>query len=520
MKKGPVIAAGALILLPTIFALWMGWRALESDRAGARANIERAFLARLTDLKTDIDAFLKKTESDFLDATEGMEPAPDALRSYSRGQSLVRQAFYISDGRLVFPPRSGGSMEENDFHQRAQALLAEGELDRETGGEYARIRPSSGWRSWFHAEGQIFAFWRRANDGGILGLELNSAAMMSRLAGILPEALPGPLSVSAISNRPGAAAGRLFVLVDARGHDFMAWGDYQRKGEDKPLASLSLDSPLNGWQLQSYASSGELSLISRAESWLLILGGIVLALIITGALIALSRGIGQEMNEARQRVSFVNQVSHELKTPLTNIRLYVDLLRANPDPSRSQNYLEVISTESERLTRLIHNVLSFARKEKRDPPRSRDVDWNETVAESLACFKPAFREKGLELEFRPGASTTARIDPDWAAQILGNLVSNAEKYAAEGKLINVECGVEAGMAWARVRDRGPGIPPSEKERIFQPFTRLSDSIREGVSGSGLGLSISQELARAHGGDLILEECSGKGASFLLRLREV
>jgi signal transduction histidine kinase len=522
MKKGPVIAIGALILFPAAFALWMGWRALESDRAGARDTVARAYRARLSDLASGIVDFVNSSQADFLDLTEAAKDDPSFLSAISRKNGLVRQAFYVASGELAYPPKVGGTVEESAFVERTRDLFSEGALDRPVGPERNQIAPEAGWRSWFQGGGQQFAFWRKTDSGDIVGLELNAAAFLGRLAGAMPDALE--------SAKRGAAS--QIVLVDARGKDFLAWGRYARDKDEKPLASLSLEDPFLGWEFQCYADPGSLPALAAPEFWFLALACIVLVAFTGGAISYLSRGLRRELAEARQRVSFVNQVSHELKTPLTNIRLYVDLFReklggmdgnskrggkaSGPGGEEFRDYLDVISSESERLSRLIHNVLSFARKEKREAPKPRKVDWDETVASSMACFMPAFREKGIELRLVPGGGGSARVDPDWAGQIIGNLVSNAEKYAASGGAVEVSSGSEAGRVWARVRDFGPGIPRADRERIFEPFVRLGDSLTEGVSGSGLGLSISRDLARRHGGDLILEE-SDSGACFLLTL---
>lgn len=515
MKRGPIVAAGALIILPTVFSLWMGWRALETDRAGARQSVRRVFEARLGDLAAKVDDFVKSTENELLNATDQLSLDDASLRAFSRKSSLVRQAFYLKDGSVLFPPRFGGSQSETEFFLRARDLLS-AELDKEIGPDSSRYRPESGWATWFFGDGQQYAYWRKTRQGGILGLELNSAALMGRLAGVLPEALPAD----------SAGSGQLFVIEDARGKDFMAWGGYARRQDERPIALVQLDGPFTGWELESFASAGAQRGAASAEYWFLILACLMLAVVIVGAFFFLARSFRRELEEAGQRVSFVNQVSHELKTPLTNIRLYVDLFRqslARLDP-KQEGYLDVISSESERLTRLIHNVLSFARKDRTLKPRPESADWDGLVGDSLDCFKPAFREKGIELIFEPGGSGVALVDADWARQIVGNLVSNAEKYAAAGKSVTVSCGAADGAVWVRVRDRGPGIPAKDAQRIFEPFVRLSDSITEGVSGSGLGLSISRDLARAHGGDLILESARpgdppGPGSSFLLTMKD-
>jgi signal transduction histidine kinase len=526
VKKGIVALMGAVILLPTAFALWMGWRSMRDERERARAAVSRALGSRIADLVSRAEDLLRQAETGLIDATEGILGDDAALRDFSRSYGLARQAFAVEDGSVIFPPRAGGSLAEADFHARAAALFSGGALDRPVGPEGSEASPDSGWATWFHGGGQQFAYWRRAGPKRIVGVELNAAAFLSFLAGGFPDA-PGDAAPENGDVSLKRGPGERIVLMDAAGRDFLRWGGYEpRKGEE-PLAARRLSPPLQGWEFRIYSDA--IASAETGESWLLALAALVLAVFIGGAVYYLTRGIRGEMEEARQRVSFVNQVSHELKAPLTNIRLYADILREDECAKGGAGaYLEVISAECERLSRLIHNVLSFARKKDGGAPRREAADWNATVSSSLECFKPSFAEKGIVLDFRPGDAGRFLLDADAAGQIVGNLVSNAEKYAASGRLVIVETGARANGPWVRVSDRGPGIPAKDRERVFEPFVRLSDSVSEGASGSGLGLAISRDLARAQGGDLVLERSArrgadeenterGGGASFLLEL---
>ena len=230
------------------------------------------------------------------------------------------------------------------------------------------------------------------------------------------------------------------------------------------------------------------------------------------------------MREAAQRVSFVNQVSHELKTPLTNIRMYAELLdqdvragRAGDEDNRLTRYLDVIVFESQRLSRLIGNVLSFSRS-RRDAldlhPQPGVVD--EVVRRVLDQFQPALEAKNVEVDFSPGGSETASFDADALEQILGNLIGNVEKYAASGGILQVASHQKDGRVEITVQDRGPGLSGAEGRRIFEPFYRVHNRLTEGVSGTGIGLAISRKLARLHGGDLELLP-SDEGASFRLTI---
>jgi signal transduction histidine kinase len=212
-------------------------------------------------------------------------------------------------------------------------------------------------------------------------------------------------------------------------------------------------------------------------------------------------------------VSFVNQVSHELKTPLTNIRMYADLVEADldglPDEAADEirPRLGVIQSESERLCRLIANVLTFARRQRKTlrlSPAPCCID--EVVQDVVARFRPALERLGVECEFSAGAGKIVSADADVVQQIVGNLISNVEKYAAAGQWMSIATREEGGRTIITVADRGPGIAPALRELIFEPFWRGDHGIH-GVAGTGIGLAIARELARLHGGDVTLVHSS-------------
>lgn len=228
----------------------------------------------------------------------------------------------------------------------------------------------------------------------------------------------------------------------------------------------------------------------------------------------------REMRDAAQRVSFVNQVSHELKTPLTNIRMYAELLQSQIDglgQSGADENLGVIVNESQRLSRMINNVLTFAKGQRGQLTLNRRVGVPDSVIEStIEHFKPALEAKKIEVEFSGEAGDSVSIDPDYLEQILGNLLSNVEKYVPNGGHAKVLTKLSGLSLTVRVFDDGPGIPEAQRESVFEPFTRLSNKLSDGITGTGIGLSISRELARTHGGELSIE-ATERGASFKLEL---
>jgi signal transduction histidine kinase len=222
---------------------------------------------------------------------------------------------------------------------------------------------------------------------------------------------------------------------------------------------------------------------------------------------------------AEQRVSFVNRVSHELGAPLTNILLNLDLVEENhpglPDPVRQR--LRLVNEEARRLSRLVCNVLTFSRRERDRLTLSPAPHVPDEIVEAvLRQFQPALERRGIETQWRGAAKSGMTIDGDAFAQIIANLISNAEKYASDGKRLEIETQMGNDELIVRVSDRGPGIPPSQAARIFEPFERMDSRVNEGSTGAGLGLAIARELAQLMGGDLRLLE-SAQGALFELCL---
>ena len=237
-----------------------------------------------------------------------------------------------------------------------------------------------------------------------------------------------------------------------------------------------------------------------------------------------------EIRLAQRKATFVTNVSHELKTPLTSISLFVELLRQKrqPDPAKREQYLSLIAAESERLTRLINNVLDFSSQErgvKRYAMRSLDAAL--AAQEIVEGQRMRLEGRGFTLRFSSATGPAlVRADPEALKQVLLNLLSNAEKYSPDRKEIDVEVTrepIEGARGPARivihVRDRGIGVAEQNRERIFREFFRVDDSLASRVQGSGLGLTIARRIARDHGGDLVCASRDGGGSDFIVHLGE-
>ncbi|MEM1297323.1 MAG: HAMP domain-containing sensor histidine kinase, partial [Verrucomicrobiota bacterium] len=308
-------------------------------------------------------------------------------------------------------------------------------------------------------------------------------------------------------------------LRDVSDRLLYAWGGFEPDEDVAPMTDLKLNEPLSGWRLEYFSN---LSIYRDAGTSSFASFAWTLALTIVASLTLAAyfyREYCREMHEAGQRVTFVNQVSHELKTPLTNIRMYAEMLESklNPEDQETQRSVDVIVDESQRLSRLISNVLTFSRaRQDKLEIRKKPGVVDEVIANAVEHFRPGLEKLGFEIEFEGGAAEKCGFDPDALEQILINLISNVEKYAPEGKFLGIRSRLSGEECCIEVCDRGSGIPAGQGEWIFQPFERLSDKLSD-AAGTGIGLNIARNLARMHGGDVTVDPEQTAGASFVVTI---
>ncbi|MBN1903353.1 HAMP domain-containing histidine kinase [Candidatus Sumerlaeota bacterium] len=522
MKKKLLIAFLIIVLVPQGVLFFMGIRMAPYEQERVQARFKRILEERLGEINRSLMEFIRAKEEEMLSILHPPNLNPELYRNIEHTNPLIRQIFFLDEtGRILYPSPDKKNDAKSEFFIRTQGILNSKELLFQH--YYIQHRgvindidlmPKVGghdWYVWNYGKEIHYIFWTRANEKTIIaGAELNQTRLLAEIIGYLPD--------TRLDQVP-PMIGQITFSV-ANGETLYHWGVYEPEKGENPLVTMALSYPLHSLALEYYVPPEQWKTPFGKGIWINFLGIFFSMVLVTSALaIYVYREHSREMRESSQRMSFVNQVSHELKTPLTNIRLYAELLdqRIPEEYEKERKHVEVICSESQRLSRLIGNILSFSRKQRdklKLHPTKGIID--ETIRSVIKNFLPALENKGVKVEWKSGAGETVHFDKDAVEQILGNLFSNVEKYSVSQGILEVISNQSEGKTTIIVSDQGPGIPPSEREKIFLPFYRISNKLTDGVTGTGIGLSISRDLARMHGGDLILIP-SEKGASFQLTL---
>jgi len=239
------------------------------------------------------------------------------------------------------------------------------------------------------------------------------------------------------------------------------------------------------------------------------------ALIVT-AILQLRR----EMALQQLRDEFVSSVSHELRTPLTQIRMFaetllLDRIRSTEEHRRS---LEIIDREAHRLTQLVDNVLQFSRMERKADSLSKEKrELAPLIQEIVEDFESVGNGSEAQIEPRLSFGLTANVDPDAVRQIVINLLDNAVKYGRKKQQIILGLEARGGLACLYVDDEGPGVPVADRKRIFERFQRLERDRQSAIAGTGIGLSVVQDLVSRHGGRCSVTTGERGGARFVVEL---
>ena len=291
---------------------------------------------------------------------------------------------------------------------------------------------------------------------------------------------------------------------------------------EKPLVSIPAGPSLPGWQLALALKDQtlfETTAKDKAASYLWT--GILVIAAMTILALVIASIVRQQVELTRLKNDLVAAVTHELKTPLSSMRLLVDTLldAEKMEPQTAREYLQLIARENSRLSRLIDNFLAFSRMERNKYAFDfRDTTAREIADQAVSVMQERFDAAHcrFDLEIAPSVPGFA-ADADALATTLINLLDNALKYTGDDKRIRLRVFASEGSVRFEVTDNGIGISPRETKKIFKRFYQVDQSASRGVGGCGLGLSIVQFIASAHHGSVRVDSQPGRGSVFTISI---
>ena len=379
--------------------------------------------------------------------------------------------------------------------------------------------PAGGWQYLNGSQGRLWGCWLSNKPTFTRGLQIDSRELEGKLQTALPEQVDED---------------ECFVLMDEQGVKVCSVGEVVAEGEKVSRAIIELGEKLPGWTLlatrrkQPVITLPELkspegnSLALAGEGWsgYVAISSVMAAILVGSTLLGgavLLIQVRRNSLEAVRKTTFVSNVSHELKTPLTTIRMYGEMLGDGlvKDESKRRNYLATIIGESQRLTRLVNNVLDFSRLEQGEKRYNLEgLDLSKSLKDVLDAQCPRLAGEGFEVEWvAPEDQCLIEADRDALEQVLLNLVDNVVKYASEGKFIEVRVISNHDEVSFEVADHGPGIPVEQHEHVFETFHRVDDSLTASQPGCGLGLGIARKLVEGMGGVISCEQNKPRGVRF-------
>jgi two-component system, OmpR family, phosphate regulon sensor histidine kinase PhoR len=310
---------------------------------------------------------------------------------------------------------------------------------------------------------------------------------------------------------------RVYQVVDSFGE--IVYGFPTRGALNPRRVEIGFPDTMSDWRLR--VSQRDLRSLATEDSTRLFdmtLIAAAVAVIFAGIAVLLSAA-RRERRANELKSDFISNVSHELKTPLSIISMFGEMLHSGrtKSPEQASEYAAIITRESTRLARLIDNVLDFARIERgADVYEFGEGDLAEVLDRVLDIYRHRFEKDHIELELTvEDGLPRVRMDENSMMLVVLNLIDNAIKYGGEGKRLCIDLRHQRGGVSLRVQDFGPGIAPEDHRRIFERFYRARSVRLQPTRGSGIGLALVKHLVDAHGGQVSVESALGAGTTFAI-----
>jgi two-component system phosphate regulon sensor histidine kinase PhoR len=499
-----VLLVNALIFAVLAAAVALAYYGFSYTSEVSTNERELAVLQELADDKVlDIESRIESSDNKLLAGVQ-IEPMSD-LRELVKTTGVAAASVFVLDDKLALVPDGTVSTRLGkpgiEFRDKFLArIVPQLPLAKQPVGKRGHV-----YRTW-DGRPYLFSFMKRT-----AGERTFYVVIEDDLIHLVNNVFPQFFSVSSSSKR-------IYQVRDEKG--LLRYGAPFGDTAGEPVQETRFVSTVDGWVLRvTQKDMTEPGLDRRQLVDSLLIG--VAVTVILAALTFLGVTIRRERRLNELKSEFISNVSHELKTPLSIISMFGEMLAEGRTKSSEQahEYAEIIWRESVRLGRLIDNVLDFAKIERgMGGYEFAETDLGEALdrAIELSARRIAAADMTLELDIPPELPVI-QLDANAFTLAVLNLVDNAIKYAAAGKRIAVAVRSDGDRVELSVRDWGPGIDPEEHDRIFERFYRARAIRLAPIRGSGIGLALVQHIARAHKGDASVTSVPGDGATFILSL---
>lgn len=287
------------------------------------------------------------------------------------------------------------------------------------------------------------------------------------------------------------------------------------------LLETNLDRPFSNWRAGIGLKTTDFEEIGRGSFRHSVAATILVLLVLVGGVVLIIRATDREARLAQAKANFVANVSHELKTPLSLLSLFSEILELGrvKNEEKRLEYYRIMRHESRRLNKVIDNILDFSKIEAgRKTYNFADGDMAEVIENVLASYRYQIVNSGFDVETNLQRDLPpVSIDRDAMTQAISNLLDNAIKYSPEVKQLSITTDRRGSDLSVEIADRGIGIPRTEQTKIFEKFYRVGNGLVHDVKGSGLGLSLVKHIIEAHKGTISVESDVGKGSRFTILL---
>jgi signal transduction histidine kinase len=492
----PVLIFGAVFAAAAVLAA-LGYLSLRRWEVAAELQLREQARDTAAMAAEKVEMAVVRAEQDAVASLQAaaLDPGfgPEAVEAW-RARHPLFGAVYLCDrhGRVLYPTRLS-----RDDALVVAALRAEiSEKLWERGG-----------RSRLEAQGQL-----------VLAAVILGSSRGPLLVGLLrdEQALNREVLEKALGGTEGKTA---LAVLDGAGRPVFTSSPLP---DATPVLTVPFGEALPAWRVALYQPAGLSPRDMVRRQTMIFMAAFALLLLVIAAGLTVTYRLGRRESEiARLKSDFVANVSHDLKTPLSLIRMFAETLEMDrvPDDQRRREYYAVLTRESERLSRLIDNVLDFSRIESgRQRYEMAPGSVEPVVHEVLESFRHPLEQQGFKVDVSVAPDLPdVSLDAEAMKQALANLVDNAMKYSGDGRRITMIARAAGPEVLVEVADEGIGIPLAEQERIFEKFYRIGRSETQGRRGSGVGLALVKHIVEAHGGRVSLESRPGAGSRFTLHL---